>query len=572
MIKKKMKIRAREKLIKEIELDIDTKLSNIRNILENEISFNFIFLNEDEEIKKEEESEIKLADILDGKYLYLKKVIFRQMLGEKVETKKGLDFYVFPQEELTYAEEQRSINIMVIGEAGVGKSTWLQCFLNYLQEIQIEEKNRYYLFNEKKQQEGYNRIDPYEKKTVGSSITDKPAIYNIKPTKVSKDPIRLIDTPGFPRFGDIREEDKYDEKITDDIKELFTNKIDYLNAVCLIFKANDNTLTDRTKHILDKLFLLFEKGIKDNIIIIFTFVDYFDDVRKLTGFKILNYESSPVRNILGPIENLPHFEFNNIAYLTNKVDLYSFDFDKYQTNFDKLLKYVSNLKPISLKGTVKVLEDRILISDYIKDFCEQITNVIQLIDILIMNRHDLKINKNRLINLKSDDIFVEILVQKKVPTLEKYIDDDHSVKTRIVYHVSNSVIRVVDPEKKAIKEQKQIQIEKEISKNEQEIKNLEDEVNKTLKKSLEKIKEIATKENQLNKIALKKYENYGYSKKILDEYFQKIINEQTKDKYYSERFEYLNKIKKVFNNTFSRIDSISSNEDIIKEVKDELFK
>ena len=88
MIKKKIKIRASEKLIKEIELDIDTKLSNIRNILENEISFNFIFLNEDEEeIKKEEESEIKLADILDGKNLYLKKVIFRQMLGEKVETK-----------------------------------------------------------------------------------------------------------------------------------------------------------------------------------------------------------------------------------------------------------------------------------------------------------------------------------------------------------------------------------------------------------------------------------------------------------------------------------------------------
>ena len=45
MIKKKIKIRASEKLIKEIELDIDTKLSNIRNILENEISFNFILLN-----------------------------------------------------------------------------------------------------------------------------------------------------------------------------------------------------------------------------------------------------------------------------------------------------------------------------------------------------------------------------------------------------------------------------------------------------------------------------------------------------------------------------------------------
>ena len=169
MIKKKIKIRASKKLIKEIELDIDTKLSNIRNILENEISFNFIFLNEDEEeIKKEEESEIKLADILDGKNLYLKKEIFkRTMLGEKVDTENGLDFYVFPQEELTYAEEQRSINIMIIGETGVGKSTFLHCFLNYLQGIQIEEKNRYYLFDEKKLQEEYNRTHPGEQKPVG---------------------------------------------------------------------------------------------------------------------------------------------------------------------------------------------------------------------------------------------------------------------------------------------------------------------------------------------------------------------------------------------------------------------
>jgi len=98
------------------------------------------------------------------------------MLGEKVNTENGLDFYVFPQEELTDAEEQRSINIMVIGETGVGKSTWLHCFLNYLQGIQIEEKNRYYLFDEKKLQEKYNLDHPNEQKTSGSSVTDKPAI------------------------------------------------------------------------------------------------------------------------------------------------------------------------------------------------------------------------------------------------------------------------------------------------------------------------------------------------------------------------------------------------------------
>ena len=152
---------------------------------------------------------------------------------------------------------------------------------------------------------------------------------------------------------------------------------------------------------------------------------------------------------------------------------------------------------------------------------------------------------------------------------------DYIEKTRTVYDKEVECIKVEDPEKKASEEQKKKQredINKDLLKNEQEIEKLEDEVNETLKESLNKIKEIASKENQLNKIALKKYENYGFSNKILDESFQEIKNEQTKNEAHNKIIEYSDKIKKVFNNTFSRIDSISSDEDIIKEMKDELFK
>ena len=79
----------------------------------------------------------------------------------------------------------------------------------------------------------------------------------------------------------------------------------------------------RAKKFLDKLFLLFEKGVKDNIIIIFTFADDFDNVQNLTAFKTLNDKESPLRNILGSIENLPHFEFNNLAYLTSNISKFT---------------------------------------------------------------------------------------------------------------------------------------------------------------------------------------------------------------------------------------------------------
>ena len=168
-------------------------------------------------------------------------------------------------------------------------------------------------------------------------------------------------------------------------------------------------------------------------------------------------------------------------------------------------------------------------------------------------------------------ITVEKTVRQTIPIVEKYIDHDNIVRTRTVY----KDIHVKVPENKEVEEEKKRQrehINKDLLKTKEEISKLDEAINETLKKSLLKLKEIASKENQLNKIALKKYENYGYSKKILEETFQEIKNEQTKDKYYSARFEYLNKIKKLFNNTFSMIDSISSNEDIIKEMKDELFK
>ena len=178
MGKKKIKIRLGKKGKIEKELDVDKYLPEIRNELLDTVTFPFIFLNEDEEkIQKEDEDQTKLEDILDGKNLYLKKeIIKRKMIGQKYETKDGLDYYIYPQKELTDTETNRSSNIMVIGETGVGKSTWLHCFINYLQGIQIEEKNRYYLFDEKKLQEKYNLDHPNEQKTSGSSVTDKPSI------------------------------------------------------------------------------------------------------------------------------------------------------------------------------------------------------------------------------------------------------------------------------------------------------------------------------------------------------------------------------------------------------------
>ena len=136
-----------------LELQTNILLEKVREILLDHINLDYIFLLDDEktEVSKNEESDWKLKDVLDGKRLYIKKVIKkREMLGEKIESKNGIDYYVYPEYEFTEEEKRKSSNIMVIGETGVGKSTWIHCFINYLQGIELEEKYRYYLFDEKK--------------------------------------------------------------------------------------------------------------------------------------------------------------------------------------------------------------------------------------------------------------------------------------------------------------------------------------------------------------------------------------------------------------------------------------
>ena len=141
MTTKEVKVCLGEDTIVIIELQTSISLEKVREILLAHINFDYIFLLDDEktEVSKNEESDWKLKDVLDGKRLYIKKVIKkREMLGEKIESKNGIDYYVYPEYEFTEEEKRMSSNIMVIGETGVGKSTWLHCFINYLQGIELE--------------------------------------------------------------------------------------------------------------------------------------------------------------------------------------------------------------------------------------------------------------------------------------------------------------------------------------------------------------------------------------------------------------------------------------------------
>jgi hypothetical protein len=104
--------------------------------------------------------------------------------------------------------------------------------------------------------------------------------------------------------------------------------------------------------VMNKLFSLFEKEIKNNIIIIFTFCDNF---KKIEAIKALKDKTAPFYQVLGDIDKIPHFLFNNIAYFTNERSEVESIFNNNTKNFGKLLKHIFSLKRISLESTKKVI-------------------------------------------------------------------------------------------------------------------------------------------------------------------------------------------------------------------------
>ena len=572
MEKKKIKIKIQfQKNYIPKELCIENSLIQIREELSKEIDFPFIFLNEDEEeILKEKESSIKLKDILDGKYLYIKKEIKRDMLGTNIGTKNGLNFYLYPKKELSPIEKNISLNIMLIGETGTGKSCFIHSLFNYLQGIQLEEDNRYYLFDERTFQ-GRFKENHYK-------------IYDIESTKVFNNPIRVIDTQGYGD-SELGLEEKLIEK---DILSLFTKEIDYLNVICLFIKSSEVRVKNNIIGILNKLFSLFGKEIINNIIIIFTFAYHFKNIPAL---ECLTDIRCPVYQILGN-KDLNYFIFDNCV-----------DFSDYR-DYEKLLKCIYKLNPFTLDISTSVISERFKISNIIVNIVNELSDNIIKMNTIIKNRNSIKKIKDEL-EIISDSPYKIIKANKQI---KEYYNENYREncskgwyvffcnscnkichynclgpnenlnenKCKIIefdkclsycechyqkHEYRDYLIKIKNSEKilnietwendnKIIideneKKEKREILKKEEEKRENEIKLLDNQIQLLLEDIIDKISLINQNEKNLKDSGIKINNQLKYS------YCKKILNEINKD----------DKTKNIINKIFDDIESIHQNVD-----------
>ena len=257
--------------------------------------------------------------------------------------------------------------ILVLGQTGAGKTTWINTMPNYLLDVNYTDDFRFKLvIEENAEHQEYSQ-------------TQATTIYKIHPKKGYNIDftLTLIDTPGFGDTGGIER----DHRIANQLQSIFdvhTGFVDHLDAVVFVTKSNHQRLDDCQKYILSSITELFGSDIADNIYLVFTHAG----IEKPMMLSTLQGAELPYKT---------YFKFDNAAVFTDievicdeiqQTDQYSHTLNKlmqakesqreclYETAMHNMKTFLSEVKSAPAKGltaTRDVLAKRLILRQNISD-------------------------------------------------------------------------------------------------------------------------------------------------------------------------------------------------------------
>ena len=179
-----------------------------------------------------------------------------------------------------YATTDETINVLLVGETGVGKSTFINAFVNYL---------TFNSFDEAEASEPVVLIpvsfimtsgDNFDETVIkfgevenpdnedfndnGQSVTQHCKSY-VFDLKNSEKKLRIIDTPGFGDTRGLKQDDYNMEHILH-----YVNNLTHLNALCFLLKPNSSRLNILFRTCFIELFSFLSPAARNNVIFCFT--------------------------------------------------------------------------------------------------------------------------------------------------------------------------------------------------------------------------------------------------------------------------------------------------------------
>ncbi|CAF4077276.1 unnamed protein product, partial [Adineta steineri] len=290
----------------------------------------------------------------------------------------------------------RYINILLLGECGVGKSTFINAIMNYFQFDTIEKARNgqpialipvaFTLtvgdeFNERHIQ--YGDLDLNEDHFhPGQSFTQQCRSYIFPIGKRTK--IRFIDTPGM---GDTRGFNQDDVNLQHILS--FITNLSHLNAVCIFLKPNESRLNIVFRSYFTRLVGYLGENIRNNIIFCFTNTRATFFAPGNTGPVMKKMLASHhIKNISLKKANTFCFDNEALRYLIGlkkKVKFDDYQREEYKRSWMRsvdetvrLLDYISNnLKPYTESDWQSAEHAYYLINQMIRPTLETIRNNIR---------------------------------------------------------------------------------------------------------------------------------------------------------------------------------------------------
>lgn len=177
-------------------------------------------------------------------------------------------------------QDKQEINILLLGETGAGKSTFINSVFNYLQFEEFTKAEHEHVnvmipvsFEIPDENDVMKKVslgsknDANEDLTTGMSATQAVKTYSFTAkTKANKEVmVRLIDTPGMGDTRGVHADEKNCENILS-----YINRLHHLHAICYLTKSQQSRSTVYFNYCVSQILSRLEKSAGKNIIFVFT--------------------------------------------------------------------------------------------------------------------------------------------------------------------------------------------------------------------------------------------------------------------------------------------------------------
>ena len=292
----------------------------------------------------------------------------------KVGKESAIQYYIYPKINFTDEEYNSSKILLVVGQSGHGKTTFINALVNIYLGITINDTFRYLLVSN----ENINQ---------SQSITKEITIYKIRPKKgLNFPPLILIDTPGFGDTNGEEEDKKHLEQFRDFFK---SNLIKDVNCVLYIVNSTNARFGETDKRILNYLMNLFSNNLKENFVAWATHFtpenknDIPNCIQTLLNEdhfyyqRVLKNGELPREKI---IKSCWYFASDNKIICNNQIERNLMEKEKWKNTEIQMKKFIEKklkiLEKKDIKESENVLNNRFQLENEIKSFTEKIERLI----------------------------------------------------------------------------------------------------------------------------------------------------------------------------------------------------